>query len=401
MQSLLLAALFMPVWMNPHVGLRSGPWIEPLWGILSIDGYMSFVAIFHATEEILESRLVLEYGSCRHVEYPYANTNIDAYWLSVTKTTSEGLPFLFTNVIYWWEVDLRDGNTIASEKQTLFFFDTRFKWKQFSKNNVTLYWWEGDPEAAEVAADLTLFSLGGISAELETPIPENITVVMYSWLTDLQSTMPDRLHGWEGAISDGKAGVILLAAAPGVEGRKTLAMLIPHEVTHILLVTGWGEAYDLFPFWLVEGIATGYEMEPWPKADLALREAVDAGSTIPIRALCAVFPVEEQAAMLAYAESKSFVAFIKEKYGLSAIRNAFAAYAGGADCNVGMEVSTGSGLEKLEADWMNTLSGSKSWIPSSWVIVLAGVIMLGGVLAVRGMIGRRNTTGPADKGRDR
>jgi hypothetical protein len=400
MHSLLLAALFLPVWLSPHVGLRDGEMIETLWARFAVGSPMDFRACVQTPETIIESRLILEYGASRSIYSPQQERFSDGYFLTVGEENASPKPFPFMEVRYWWEVDFPSGTTILSPAQTFQYLDERFSWNRLAKNNILLYWIAGDLQAAEDTLDLALISLASISAELEAPIPDTVTLVIYPKLADFYSALGDRVHGWEGGISAPDAGIILLAAAPGAEGRSTLAALIPHEMTHVLLGEKWRSAYSALPLWLVEGTAAGNEMEPRPEADRALREAVDAGSTIPIRALCAVFPAEEQAALLAYAESKSFVAYISETYGLSAIRNAFAAYAGGADCSRGMEDSTGNGLEKLESDWMNTLDGKTSWLPASWGIVLAGVFMLGGVSAVRWIIGRRKAAVPGGKGRE-
>jgi hypothetical protein len=400
MHNLLFAALLIPVWLNPPAGLRGGGSIEPLRAGFTVGSPLDFLARVHTSEPVVESRLILEYGASRSVYTPRQEEIPDGCFLTVSEDNASHKPFPFMEVRYWWEADIRSGKTILSPVQTLQYFDDRFSWNRLAKSKISLYWIAGDLQAADAILDLALKSLGSVSAELEAPIPDIVTLVIYPKLSDFYSALGDRVHGWEGAISSPDDGIIILAAAPGAEGRSTLAALIPHEITHVLLGEKWGSAYSALPLWLVEGTAAGNEMEPRPEADLALREAVESGSMIPIRALCAVFPAEEQAALLAYAESKSFVAYISETYGLSAVRNAFAAYAGGAECSRGMEDSTGNGLEKLESDWMNALAGKKSWIPASWVIVWAGVLMLGGVSAIRWIIGRRKAAVPGRKGRD-
>jgi hypothetical protein len=401
MHSLLFAALLFFVGSSPHSGFRDGSWIEAFPGEMAFDGRLNFTARVHTSETILASRLLLEYDSSRYAFSPVKGDTPDGFSLAVEAVTAAALPFPFTDVTYWWEVDLQSGAALASAAQTFFYIDDRFAWNHLPRNNLDLYWVEGDLATANGIADLALLSLGTISAELETPIPERLTVVQYPKMADFYTALGGRIHGWEGAVSSPGAATVILAAAPGAEGRSTLAVLLPHEIAHVLMGTRWGTGYVLIPQWLREGTAAGYEMEPRPDQEIQLREAAADGSVIPIRTLCRVFPAEENPAMLAYAESKSFVAFLKEHYGSAAIRSALAAYAGGAECGQGIEAVTGKSLSDLESEWLGTFSDKTLLISASWALVLAGVVLLAGVLIVRGMLHRLTAKNALGRGGDK
>lgn len=388
MHNLLLAALFLPVWLNPHAGLRDGPRVEPLTAEISFAGQIHFTAHVNASEMVSAGRLILEYGAARYAFFPREEEAADGFSLSIEGAALAPLPFPFTDVNYWWEVDLRSGAALVSPAQTVFYYDDRFTWNQLNRNTLELFWMEGTPEAADDLADLALLSLGTISAELETPIPRKVTVVAYPRLADFNAALGARVHGWEGAVSSPETATIILAAAPGAEGRPALVTLLPHEITHILIAARWGSGYDLIPLWLQEGIAAGYEMEPRAESEVKLKEAAAGGSAIPIQSLCRVFPAEEVPAMLAYAESKSFVAFLRERHGIAAIRGALGLYAGGADCGAGIEAAIGKPLADLESAWLDSFSERSPWIPPAWAFVLAGISLLAGVLVFRKLIRR-------------
>ncbi|MGB7539376.1 MAG: peptidase MA family metallohydrolase [Anaerolineales bacterium] len=390
MHSFLIAALLFFAGSGPQSGYRAESWIEAFPGEMAFNGRLHFTARVHASEPILASRLILAYDSSRYAFFPLKGYAPDGFSLAVEAVTATALPFPFTDVTYWWEVDLPSGNALVSEAQTFFYIDDRFAWNHLPRTNLDLYWVEGDWAAANGIADLALLSIGTISAELETPIPERITVVQYPKMADFHAALDGRIRGWEGAVSSPGAETVILAAAPGAEGRATLAVLLPHEIAHVLLGTRWGAGYALIPQWLREGIAAGYEMEPRPEQEIHLREAAAERSVIPIRTLCRVFPAEENPAMLAYAESKSFVAFLKQKYGLAAIRSALAAYAGGAECDHGLEAVTGRKFSDLESAWLGTFADNGLFISASWALVLAGIVLLAGILVVRGVLHRKN-----------
>jgi hypothetical protein len=397
MPDFFLAALFLPFWLASPVSMRDGPVIDSAPGSIAFLGKGWFTARVRTSEKMSASRLILESGSSRFVFRPTVDEGTGGYTLVVDDPKLETPLFPFSFVKYWWEVDFQNGTGIASLAQTFQYSDTRFDWKRRTDRRVTVGWVEGDGEGADDAVELALLALGTVSADLEAPIPESIAVYIYPRLADMQSALGGRSGGWEGGVADPETGIILTAAAPGAEGRQTLAVLIPHEITHILLAAKWNAAYAALPLWLVEGTAAGYEMGPRPEADRALREAADQGGLIPIPTLCGVFPSDEGAALLAYAESKSFVAFLKEKFGLAALRQGMAAYAGGADCGRGMEAPTGKSLTELESDWIGGLHPAQAWIPPAWSFVLAGFLLLAGLLFLQMLIRRGKKRPPAGK----
>jgi hypothetical protein len=223
------------------------------------------------------------------------------------------------------------------------------------------------------------------------------SLYIYPRLADFHSGLGTLAYGWEGALSDPGSGIILIAAAPGAEGRQTLVTLLPHETVHILLGAKWKGAYAALPLWLVEGTAAGYEAQPRADADQALRQAAKDGSLIPVATLCRSFPSDERPALLAYAESKSFVGYLRVTYGLAAIRQALAEYAAGADCRQGTVGSTGKDLDALEQAWRAGLrSDSPEWL-IPWMLVLGAFILLSGMLIAGWILRRRRKSAAGER----
>jgi hypothetical protein len=283
--------------------------------------------------------------------------------------------FPFAHVLYWWELETESGQTVSPTGAAFDYADDRFAWQELSQGRVVVHWIEGSPADTQDAANLTLLALGGESADLAAPIPDAVRVYIYPRLEDLRSALAGAPE-WEGAASDAGSATILVAAAPGADGRRTLAILLPHEILHVLVGTKWPQTVSRVPAWLAEGLAASYEMEPRPDLDQRLRDGILAGSLIPFPALCAGFPSGEAPALLAYAESRSFIASIRAQYGKDAIRQALESYAGGAACQDGFHQATGKHLDDLERAWRETLAGRQpAAIPTS-VIFLGGVGLL-------------------------
>jgi hypothetical protein len=388
MPNLILAAFLFPAWLTAPFIARSGPVIEsrPAEYVFGREAY--FTAGLTASEPPQSAQLTLRDGFARTVAYPADITAAGEYLLSVRRDLSDGSFFPFSSFEYWWEAVFPSGQKARSDPLIFQYADNRFSWSRLEQGRAAVEWTAGDSTEAEDAAELILLASGTASADLDTPIPDQITLYLYPRLAELSSAVGSGWQGWEGAVSDPASGIILLAAASGAEGWHPLAVLVPHEVTHLLLGEKFRESYAALPLWLLEGTAAGYEMADRPEADRALSAAAAGGNLIPMRTLCDVFPAEEHAALLAYAESKSFVAFLKQTFGLAALRQAMAEYAGGADCRRGLEAAAGKPLDELELEWRRTFAAGSAGGSPAWALVFAGVVLLAGVLGVRWMIRR-------------
>ena len=380
--------LIVPALLGSPSALGGGPTVLPDPPRVTFGREMVFSAAVQAGEPVRTAELIFEDDSLHSSSYPVEVSDSDGITLSARRDLVSEPVFPFSTIAYWWRVTLDSGDTILSEKQSLVYRDDRFSWQMIQKGRATVRWVEGDRASAEDAADLLLLDLGTISADLETPIPENVAVYIYPRLADFHSGLGKLAHDWEGGVSDPAASIILLAAAPGAEGRQALAALLPHETVHLLLGARWKDAYASLPLWLVEGTAALYEVGSQPDADQAVQRAAKDGSLIPLATLCRSFPSDESPALLAYAESRSFVGYLRDTYGLTAVRRAMADYAAGAECGQGFSAATGKNIETLEKSWRTEVSAKPSGPLAAWAVVLGAFGLLAGVLAAGGIARR-------------
>lgn len=156
--------------------------------------------------------------------------------------------------------------------------------------------------------------------------------------------------------------LICLRSPRGVRGGRTaIEEVFQHEYAHLALAHALrgNEA----PQWLDEGFAMlrsrGWNLS-W---DYIMSRGVLAKELIPLGELVDSFPPDERRAELAYAQSFSFVSYIKNKFGPEALPRLVQGLSHGLDADTALTVATGLGLKNLERRWKEDLKRRYSWIP--------------------------------------
>jgi len=293
----------------------------------------------------------------------------------------------FAIVTFWWQIEDSAGNRLITDPQQ---FEYSFRWEQLGDGTLTVHWISGRGDAAfgQAALDIARSSVEEINAELRAPLP-GIHIYIYDTQNDLNAAMMLAGREWISGQAHPELGVIVVAI-PSQEGYTSRMMRdIPHEITHLLVYQAVTPAgYRYVPEWLDEGLATANERTPNPDYATILEEARVAGRLLPLESLCVPFPPDVQTARLAYAESGSVVEFIRQRYGAPEIRALLAAYTEGASCTAGVQKALGLSFNRLETEWLASLTPKAPW--QAWVEqtgVWVGLWLLGLLVAVP-MIGR-------------
>jgi hypothetical protein len=301
----------------------------------------------------------------------------------------------FATIFYWFHIEYAESQnepTVTASEQFIY-TDNRFQWEHLSRERVAVHWIEehGDPAFGQAALDIAVASVEEISAELDTSPPESIDVYIYDSQDALYSAMALAGRSWVVGQAHPDLGAIVVAipsdSSEGYKGR--MRRYIPHEVTHLLVYeAATPTGYKYVPEWLDEGLATANEQLPTVEHDIQLEEAREQGQLIPLEDLCVPFPPNPQTAFLAYAQSGSVVAFIRDEYGDSGIRDLLAAYSEGDSCAGGVETGLDISLAGLETAWRASLEPKAPWQAlvdqiGTWIALwllslLVAVPMIGG-----------------------
>ncbi|MGD8403664.1 MAG: peptidase MA family metallohydrolase [Anaerolineales bacterium] len=318
--------------------------------------YVTFEARIQSPTPITSVALVFNDNfdeSVRRFPANVGNNGVVTYRYDVTQNVLRP----FVTISFWFEVTLQNGQTLRSEKYRVQYMDDRFTWQQQVDGSLRVHWYEGDAAFGDALLDVSRRGLNAVNAIIPASSNMPLDVYVYASTSDLQSALFLGGESWQGGHANPKLGVVMLAITPGPGQSIDMETLIPHELAHVMLYRSVGEGYNSLPVWLSEGIASLAELYPNPDYDQALTIASQNDSLLSISDLCDTFPLDASRAYLAYAESQSFVRFLRDSYGTPALFSLTSAYADGLSCDQGVMRSLGTSLVSLDTRWRETVLG--------------------------------------------
>ena len=143
----------------------------------------------------------------------------------------------------------------------------------------------------------------------------------------------------------------------------SLDSVLKHELCHLILHQNI--AGNSLPKWLDEGIAQwvsdGITEVVLTGGRELFDQAVVAGATIPLRRLSNYFPPERDYLLLAYEQSKSFVAFLIDEYGEDRLQMLLHRLKEGNAVNEAVQETFRRSLGTLESTWLANLKRKGVW----------------------------------------
>ena len=264
----------------------------------------------------------------------------------------------FVEITYRWTVSDAEGRQVVTDPQQLSYNDPRFgKSPSLTGQHVIVHWYDGDAAFGNRALDVADRAVNRTREMIDPTLnlSEPFHLYLYASEADLLPALPATDREWVVGQAYPESRVALAAIPPGAESASTMRWIIPHELTHLLLYEAMGTSYGRLPPWLNEGLAVASKQVPDPDDQLVLERASQNNQLLALDTLCHNFPYENDQAHLAYAQSASFVRFIQENYGHSAIRRLVAVYSEGVLCQRGVRLVLGTSLGSLEAQWRKSL----------------------------------------------
>lgn len=219
------------------------------------------------------------------------------------------------DIEYRWLFTLADGTQVRSDPATVFYMDNQQQWKKKTSGQITLWWYSGDDAFGQDALDTAARTLDSLKKNYAVETARPFRILVYANTRDLRVALPPNSAEWIGGGASVNLGLIHAAIAPGRSAGSEIRRVLPHEISHMVVYQASLNPYNRPPLWLDEGLAVRNQETPDVRFRPLLKDAVDTGKLIPIRALNSPFPLSADQALLSYAESESIVGYIVNAYG--------------------------------------------------------------------------------------
>jgi hypothetical protein len=304
----------------------------------------------------------------------------------------------FSEITIHFKIELSSGTSIISEPTKYYYDDNRFDWQDLQSDAFNVYWYQDDPKLGDKILDAAYEGWDRIQKQVEVPAPEGIDIYAYTSIVEMQDTL--MFSGGSSYSIAGHAasdlGVIIVSLPPGPEQSLEIRRQIPHELMHILLYRKLGPNYPNLPRWLNEGLASIAELFPNPDYQLLLERAYEREALIPMRDLCASFPIDAANFQLSYAEAYGFTWYLQQTYGNDKIEALIQSYASGMECEQGTVPVFDQPLSELEVEWRQVVFDEgrvlNIWLDSLPLMIVLGFVFITPIgLMVLGA-GKRNSS---------
>lgn len=258
----------------------------------------------------------------------------------------------FSTVNYWFQVNLQNGETYNSSTYSFPYIDNRFPWEMIESAPFRVHWYSGDIGFAQEILNVAQAGVRRVQQILsQALVPQAIDIYVYASGDALREAVVTSDQNWIAGHTNPELSVVTVSLPPGPEQQLEMERQIPHELMHVMMYYTDKNAYANLPAWFIEGLASMAELYPNPDYPVLLQNAYQTNSLLPLKTLCEVIPNDSHQALLAYAESASFLNFLYGEYGSDGFARLMALYAQGQDCEQAIQTGFRANLSRLENQW--------------------------------------------------
>ena len=318
---------------------------------------MTYALTVYTSGILTEVELVVRYGQGASdvltIDIPSPNPTPSFQARVVRDLKQDPLP-AFSSLEYWWRITLLAGDArhhMETEHYIVEYLDNRFNWHIEQREKITIYWYDGDMDFGQMAADVASTALAEIAVDLDIELPANTSIYVYSTGDQLRAGAQVGGREWVGGHAYPDLGVALVAIRPGSGAYLDMRRAIPHELTHVLLYRLLGNGFASLPVWLNEGLAIRHQSDPIPAYDQILQAAYKKDALLDLSTLCSAFPLGGSDATLAYSQSGSVVDYIYARWGSAKLRELLLTYKDGATCTSGVQRALSIDLASMQTEW--------------------------------------------------
>lgn len=258
------------------------------------------------------------------------------------------------------------------------------RWLEYRSPHFSIFYRPGGEKIALKVAEEGEKHLPRLAQWFSLPLYPPLRVVVYPRYIDFVTDTGADKEDWIVGFASSRGYIAMDGSGYLIASDRLLA----HEIVHILLFRRLRNHLPKIPLWLNEGLAEVLSGEA-PDTDSQLIQAGYLGRLAPFEALEKSFPRGEEGS-LAYAQSRSFVAFLRKGYGDQALQRVVLLMAQGTPFPTALRQSFGVSLSLLEKQWREDLLRPHWWWTPAFADTLILILMFGGLIfAYRSLLQRR------------
>jgi len=235
---------------------------------------------------------------------------------------------------------------------TTTFADDRFEWKTQAGDLVTVHWVEGSDAFGQRALRIAQGAISDASKLLGVTETEPIDFFVYADQNAFRDAIGPGVRENVGGLAIPEIRTLFALITEGQIDDSWVGIVIPHELTHIVFDTASKNPYHEPPHWLNEGLAT-YVSEGYDASYRSnIRDAIKAGTLMPLDGLSGQFPTDVTGFTLGYAESVSAVDYLVRTHGKDALVKLIRSYADGRTDDEAFKAALGVGATAFSHAWL-------------------------------------------------
>ena len=269
--------------------------------------------------------------------------------------TPSGGTYPNTPLTLGFRITYEDGRTVDGPTKTVLYQDDRFTWKTLAGDVVRVHWYEGNAAFGQRALAIGEEGIKNATSLLGVAETDPIDFFIYADRDAFYDVIGPALPENVGGLAIPPIRTLFANIGPSEVSDPWVAIVVPHELTHVVFDTATKNPYHEPVHWLNEGLAdylaVGYDAGA--KANVA--SAARGGELMPLHALVGQFPSTSFRFSLAYDESVSAIDFMVRTYGRDALVQLIRRYAEGVSDDAAFSGALGVDTAGFEAAWLADL----------------------------------------------
>ena len=264
-----------------------------------------------------------------------------------------------TLTVTWAAYDAAGGEPVLSDPLTYRYLDTSHAWQTVSGAIVTLHWYKGSESFAK--HELAIGEQALQKAASLLGVTENGPVDFYIYPDAASFGAAIGPGANESAV--GKAypdtRTMMAQIDPSQTGDPLIAVVVPHELTHLVFDTAVRNPYRYPPTWLNEGVAVYLSEGYGAERRATINGAIASSDLMPLTAITGYLPSGGNRGYLAETEGDSAVEYLVRTHGRDALAALVVAYKAGLTDDEALTKALGMDLAAFQAAWLADL-GAKA-----------------------------------------